>query len=326
MPQHLIYLTRKEVHKAISMPEAIHAMETAFKALSSENAVVPQRLRMEMPKSESRALFMPAYLPETQRYSLKVVSICPQNPQKNLPYIQAHVLLFDAKSGLPLAFMDGEAVTAIRTGAATGLATQYLAPPEAKVAALFGIGGQAQTQLEAICAVRPIERIYVRGQDFDRSLAFAERMKKVLKREVKPLLNLVQLQDADIICTATNASQPLFEIQNLKKGTHINAIGSYMPSMCELPMELMQRAYLVADQKAACLKEAGEFIQAGITKSKQIHAELGEVLTGKGARTRNKFDFTVFKSVGNAIQDLALAEKILENASKDILGKMLLLG
>jgi ornithine cyclodeaminase/alanine dehydrogenase-like protein (mu-crystallin family) len=319
----ILFLSAGDVEKAIGMREAISAMEDAFLHLASGEAVVPLRSHLAMPEDNAEALFMPAYLPYLSKISLKTVTINKGNLDRGLPMIQAMVTLFDSTTGSPLAVMDGEYLTALRTGAVSGLATNMLARKDAEVAAIIGTGAQGKTQLEAICEVRDIRKAIAFDLNKESANIFAEEMSKKLGIEVVPATSPQDLSLADIICTATSSIQPVFDDANLKRGVHINGVGSYRPDMCEIPANTIMRAKVVIDQATAALAEAGDLLQPienGLITPDHIHAELGEILEGKKVKRESDEEITVFKSVGVAVQDLSAANRVLERARELGLG------
>ena len=250
-------LSRADAQQALDMKSAIALMHDAFIALSEGRATVPVRVNIPVSEEGGRALFMPVYAPSYQQFGLKVVSIHPNNHALGLPAIHALVMVSDATTGRPLAVMDGEYITALRTGAGAGLATDLLARPDATVAALFGAGVQARTQLEAVCAVRPIRQAYVFNRTRAHADAFAQEMSLRLGIDVEVAEDPALLRRADVVCTATTALGPVFAHANLKPGVHINGIGSYRPDMAEIPPETVLAAKVVVDHRPACLAEAG---------------------------------------------------------------------
>ena len=322
MPQ-IRFLSRADVQQALGMHEAISLMRQAFIALSEGRATVPVRLNVPMPEYNGHALFMPAYLPDTEHVGLKVVTVHPDNPTRGLPFIHALMMVTDAATGRPIAVMDGEYLTALRTGAGAGLATDLLARPEAEVAAIFGAGVQARTQLEALCAVRPIRRAYVFSRSRDNAEAFAQEMSTRLALDVQVADDPETLGEADVVCTATTSLTPVFAHAHLKPGVHINGIGSYRPEMAEIPPETVLAAKVVVDHRPSCLAEAGDLIQLlerGLITENHIHAELGEIAAGHQTGRTSEDDVTFFKSVGNAVQDLAAASHVVAVAEARGLG------
>ena len=324
MPNKIKFLSKADVIKCIDMPSVIDAMKIAFSELSNGNVKSPLRLSMELENSDSGALFMPVYFPTKKLVGLKSVTIHKDNPSKNLPMIQAMYNVFNAETGEPIAIMDGEVLTSMRTGAASGLATDLISPIESKVAVIFGAGVQAEKQIEAICAVRELEEIYISDFKKSRVDGLIKTLQPKISANIKLMTNIGILTQADIICTATSSSSPVFNHKDLKEKVHINGIGSYRPDMCEIPSETIVKSKLYVDERKACLSEAGDIIQPinqnKITKD-HIYAEIGEVVSGIKKGRDAEDGITVFKSVGNAVQDIATAAIILDNAAKLNIGQ-----
>lgn len=316
-------LSAEDVKKCLPMDQAIQAMRDAFIQLAAKRAQVPLRVAMDMAEACGSALFMPVYLPDSRQLGVKAITLFPDNPAAGLPVIHALVLVMDGEKGIPLAVMDGEYLTALRTGAASGLATDLLAPASAQVAAIVGCGVQGRTQLEAVCAVRPITRALALDRDPGRAAEFASAMEAKLSIPVQVVEESGALREADVICTATPSPSPVFSDRDLKAGSHINAVGSFRRDMCEIPPETVARARVVVDSLEPCLAEAGDLIQpleSGLITRAHLETELGEIAGGKGQGRQRPEEITLFKSVGNAVQDLAAAGLILAEAEKQGLG------
>jgi len=317
------FLSKKDIEQTLDMKQAIRLMHEAFVLLSEKKVSVPIRTNIPLSEHNGRALFMPVYSAPHNKIALKAVSVHPNNDALDLPFIHALVLVSNATTGIPLAIMDGESITAIRTGAGSGLATDLLAHPDAHTIAIFGAGVQARTQLEAICAVRPIQKIYVFGRRPERAHAFAQNMSTQLQCDVQVTTQPNQLQQAHIIVTATTSLTPVFDHVNVKPGCHINGIGSYRPDMREIPSDTIREATIVVDHKPACLSEAGDIlipIEQGIISKDHIYAEIGEIANGEKPGRTAEDEITFFKSVGNAVQDLAVASYLAEIAQTEGLG------
>lgn len=319
-------LSSAEVREALPMAEAIEGMKTAFVQLSTGKAVVPLRGRVDVARHQGTTLVMPAFLQDTDDLAVKVVSIFPQNAARGEPVVYAMVLVLDAASGRPLAMMEGGTLTAIRTGAGAGAATDLLARPDAAVVAIIGSGVQARTQLEAVCTVRRIAEVRVYSPNPAHAATFAEEM-----RGAEPVPALVRavadadtaVRDADIVCAATTATEPVFNGSSLKPGVHINGVGSYAPNMQEIDAETVRRALVAVDSREAAGAEAGDLIiplQMGLIASDHIHAELGEIIAGAKAGRSDDRQITFFKSVGVAVQDVVAGRIALRNALKRGLG------
>lgn len=316
-------LSREVIAQAITMSEAIALMRDGFIALSNGRVDVPVRLSLPLREHDGRTLFMPVYGPDYGQVGLKVVAVHPNNAARKLPFIHAVVMVLDAETGAPLAIMDGECITALRTGAGAGLATDLLALPEAAVLGIFGAGVQARTQLEAVCAVRPIERVYVFGRSQDHAESFAREAEAKHSVRVEVAADPDLLQECTIICTATTSLSPVFAPENIRPGCHINGIGSYRPDMSEIPADTVAAAKVIVDQREACLSEAGDLlrpIKEGRITEAHIHAELGAVASGAVAGRTKASEITFFKSVGNAVQDLVVASRLQALAEECDLG------
>lgn len=314
----LRFLSAADVRAALPMTQAIEVMKAAFVELSEYRAIVPMRTHVPMPIHRGDVLVMPAYSPDTARFGLKVITLFENNPALNLPFIQAMVMVFDTATGSPVAIMEGTSLTAIRSGAASGAATDMLARQDARKVAVFGAGIQARTQLEAMCAVRPIREASVFDQDPQRAAAFARETAAQFGITVTVAATTAEaLAGAAIVCTATTSATPVFADCELASGAHLNAIGSYKPHMREIPPETVARAYVVVDQLDAAWEEAGDLIiplTAGLIRKDHIRAELGEIVAGTKPGRPHPDAVTFFKSVGIAIQDLAAASCVLRNA------------
>jgi len=321
-----LYLSAEDVRNNISMNDAISAMKEAFIELYSGEAIVPLRIHTEIKKHDATALFMPVYLNGCSKIALKFVTVNNGNPQKGLPLIHAMVMVADAETGKPLGLMDGASITAIRTGAVSGLATDLLARRDSETAAIFGAGIQGRTQLEAICCVRPIKKVYVFDLNPENGERFASEMSQQLSIQVMYSANAADLKEADVICTATTSEKAVFNHNDLKKGAHINAVGAYKPTMQEIPVDTVKGSKIIVDEKEGALSEAGDLIkaiEAGEITEQNIHAEIGQLASGHTPGRETDDEITFFKSVGNAVQDLAAAALVLAGAEKSKAGVIL---
>jgi len=253
---------------------------------------------------------------------VKIVSVCPDNPTHDLPTIHAAVLVTDAQTGALLALMEGGVLTALRTGAASGLATDLLAIPEASTLAVIGAGVQARTQIAGVCAVRPITKIRVF------SLSGAQQLVEELRGHYDAEISVAAdvraaLHDAHVIVAATNSARPVVHLDDLSPGVHINGIGSFTPHMQEIAADIVTAAKVVVDHRESIWAEAGDLIiprDQGLITEDHIHAEIGEIASGTQTGRDNASEITFFKSVGNAVQDAALAQRVLEAADERGLG------
>jgi len=318
----VLILSATDVRELVPMAEAIRLMGVAFAELSAGRAQAPLRTPLHNAELGGVSLFMPAAVPAVGGLGLKVVSVFPTNAARGLPTILALIALLDAETGQPLALLDGTFLTALRTGAVSGKATELLARPDARTLLCIGAGAQAFTQIWATCTARPgIERIVVASRTRARAEALVERLRAELpelgaRATVADDLRAA-VASADIICAATSATTPVFEDADLRPGTHINAVGAYNHTMREIPAGTVVRARVVVDEVAAALAEAGDLIaplEAGLIDRAHLGTELGHVVSGEQPGRTSADEITLFKSVGNAVQDIAVARFAVERA------------
>jgi ornithine cyclodeaminase len=327
----MLIITRDELRRAAPMDAAIDAVTAAFAQLSAGMAEVPLRPHVAIPPAEGLHLVMPAYLagmpPAPAALGVKALTLFPHNAERGLPTINAVVMLFDTTNGLPLALMDGGYLTALRTGAASGAATRLLARDDARVLALFGAGAQALPQVWAACVTRPIERIWIANRTAERAERLADELRAFgapIPADVRVASSAHEaLAEADVVCCATASSTPVFDDADLRPGTHINGVGSYRSTMQEVPAATVARAHVVVDQRRAAWAEGGDLVIArdqGLLDESAI-VELGEVALGRAPGRGSAEQITFFKSVGNAVQDVAVAQVAYARASELGLGQ-----
>lgn len=316
-------LTKADVRQTLGMSRAIELMDAAFRALSSGEIHAP--MRTNLANDVGTLLYKPVLWNAAQRFGLKAVSVFPQNAAHNLPVTTGLMLINNGATGLPLALMDAEYLTAIRTGAATGLATRLLARPDVRHAALFGAGGQAPFQLEALLHVANLECVHVFSRQPSRAEAFCRQHAALAGNcRLQPAGSRDVLRDCGIIIAATTSKVPVFADAELAAGTHINGVGSFTPDAAEVPPETVARARVIVDQRGATLAEAGDLfgpIKGGMLSHDFSPAELGEVLLGTRDGRKSPDEITFFKSVGNAAQDIVCAADVLQTAERLGLGQ-----
>lgn len=314
------------------MPKAIAAMRHAYSQLSAGKAIAPPRQHISTDKGVT--LIMPAHLPECSenvkqrqilpvgsKFGIKVVSVYDDNPNLGLPRISATVLVLDPATGIPKAFMDGASLTAIRTGAGGGVAADLLARKDAKTVGLFGAGVQARTQLQAVMAVRDIASINL----ISRTQASAQQLANEISEWTDaPEVNLVSnsqaaVEKVDIVICATTSATPLFDGNALRPGTHITAVGTFVPEKREVDTTTIRQAHrVVVDSREACLEEAGDLI----IPNAEIDAEIGEIVNGDKRGRQSDDEITFFKSVGVAVQDAVAGAAVLAAAEIKGLGTL----
>ncbi len=308
------------------MRETVEILTRAFADLSTGRANVPPRLAVPQDKHDGVTLFMPAYLLDTEALAIKIVSVHNRNPERNLPLIHALVVLLDPTTGEPLAAVEGGYLTALRTGAASGVATDLFARQDAEVAAIFGAGVQARTQLLAVAAVRDIRRCWIYARHPEHVQSFIAEMQPQLPDvELLAARSPAQaVREAHVICTATTSSTPVFDGADVQAGTHINAVGSFKTSVREVDHTTLRRAAkIVIDEHAGAMAEAGDLLMAmaeGVIDESDIYGEIGEIAAGLKPGREGEDEITFFKSVGNAVQDAAVAQAIYQQAVRENLG------
>jgi ornithine cyclodeaminase/alanine dehydrogenase-like protein (mu-crystallin family) len=314
-------ISSRDLRELVPMADAIAAVRQAFIELSAGRAVVPLRAHVPVASQEAALLAMPGYLPAMGGLGAKLVTVFPRNPSRGLPTISATVVLLDAGTGEPAALIEGTYLTALRTGAAGGVAADLLARREAGIVVLFGAGAQGRTQLEAVCTVRPVTQIRVvdaRAGAAEACVTWA-REQPWLRDATAVVASDAELavRGAEIVITATTSATPVVPDGAVAPGAHITAVGAYTPQTREIPGEVVARAAVFVDHRAAALAEAGDLVLAardGLFSPEAVRAEIGEVAAGVApGRTRDD-EITLFKSVGHAVQDLAVAGLALARA------------
>lgn len=309
------FIDGKQVRALLSLPDCIDLMSEVMVALSKGQAVCPMRQKTDLPERRGQLLTMPGAILDPAVFGAKLVSLYPQNVALGRPAVQGLIVLFDLETGAPTAVVDAASITAMRTAAASGLATKYLARPDAHTLVLLGYGVQAQTHLEAMLAVRPIDRVLVWGRSSEKAELFAKREREKWDIAVEACAHIeLAVEQADIICTLTNSPIPIVKNKWVQPGTHLNLVGAHTPTTREVDTKIIQQARVYVETRAAALTEAGDIIiplqNADITEA-HIKAEIGEVILDKKRGRRSHKDITLYKSLGNSAQDLAAANAVL---------------
>ncbi len=306
------------------MPDAILAMRRALTLISDPMTAIPPRIHVELPEESGTTLVMPGQIHDQQGKSLvvKIVSVCNGNIQRGLPNILGVVNVFDPETGQPLALLDGSAVTGIRTAAASGVATDLLARPDASRLGIIGSGAQAGTHLDAMRAVRDIQQVKIYSLNRDHVLNFISELDVDI--DVQPAVSAEEaVGDADIVCAVTSSRTPVFDDAAIAPGTHINAIGSYKPEVVEIPAATVVRARVFVDHRESVLEEAGDLIQPiqrGEITADHVVGEIGELIAETMTGRQSADEITLFKSVGNTLEDVIGAQVVYENAMRLGLG------
>ena len=325
----ILILREEDILKAVDIKDIIEADKESLKNYSDGGSDIPLRTVIDVDKdSSSTAIFMPGFIKDKNALGMKIIDIYPDNIEKGLVTSPSTMILIDNDNGFVKAILDGTILTRLRTGAVSGAATEVLANEDAKSFLLIGTGGQAGTQLEAVLAVRDIKEAYVFDVNYERAEVFAKEMNEKLKGYGAKILAIKELDevlgDVDIITTVTTSKKPVFDGNKVKKGVHVNSVGSYTPDMQETPPELLVRAdKIFTDTNEGVIEEAGDVIipisEGKISKEKVAH-ELGDLLLGREVGRESKEEITWFKTVGFAGLDLVAGEKIYQLAKDKGIG------
>jgi ornithine cyclodeaminase len=312
------------------MGEGIDVMEAALASLARGEVLLPLRQITWLPDGRSALATMPAYAGHLGAVGVKVITVFPGNEGTDLDAHQGAVLLFEAEQGRPLLLCDATEVTAIRTAAVSGVATKHLARADAADLAILGSGTQARTHLEAMLAVRDLQRVRVwsRNEANARDFAGREAESRGLRIEVAPTAEDA-VRGADLICTTTSAREPILRGEWLTPGAHVNAVGFSGPSGREVDTEAVARARLYVDRRESAVKEKGDVaipIAEGAFGEEHIVGELGEVVIGKAPGRSSPEEITLFESAGLAVEDLASAHHLYERATEKGIGTKVELG
>jgi alanine dehydrogenase len=316
-----LILSQKVLKQLLTTNDVIEAVEKGFRDYKTGTCSIPVRMAVGIEDWGGTFLFMPAYVEKKNAFGTKEVSVFPRNPSRGLSTIQAVYMLNDPTTGEFLALMDGVFLTAIRTGATSAVATKYLARKDAAVLGMIGGGGQAVFQAEGICAVRPIRRIVVYDKASKQAESFAAQTSKKLNVPVECVESPREVvSQSDVLVTVTTSKQPVFDGQDLRPGTHINAVGAYTPETRELDDVTVARARIIVDTYEGCMAEAGDLLipmsNAKIGTDK-IWADLGDVVLERKPGRVHDDDITLFESVGFALEDLVTADLAYKQALKN---------
>lgn len=304
------FIDRDEVARRLTYEKCIPIVRRAM--IQFSHGETKQLLRSLIPLSDGRVFgIMPGAMGAHAPFGAKLISVFPENFARGIQSHQGLVILFDPETGAPVCAVHAGEVTAIRTAAASAVATDALARKDARRLALLGYGEQAQTHARAIRKVRNFESIVVWGRSPERAQAFARRMQMEFRLLVTPAATVQEaVADADIICTVTSAPEPILKGEWVRPGTHVNVVGSSYAGPAEIDNDLVVRSRFIVDSREGVLNQGAEFLrakQAGLIGDDHIVAEIGEVLVGKIEGRRSAEEITVYKSLGHIVQDLATA-------------------
>lgn len=311
-------LSKDDISKLLPMPECIDLMERTMSTVSKGNAVLPLRTIMRMPGDIGMLGFMQGYLGEPEAFGVKLVSLFPRNHGTKYSSHLGVVMLFETEHGCPVALMDAAEITAIRTAAASGMATRLLAREDASTLSILGAGEQATKHLEAMLAVRDIRSVRVWARNPDKAKLFAQKAEERHGVTMDACPTVTEAVDgADIICTVSHASDPILLGDWVADGTHLNVVGSSLATAAEIDTDLVVKSRFFVDYKSSTIKEGGEYLRAlhsGRIQESHILGEIGQVVEGSCKGRVSLDDITVYKSLGIAAQDIAAAHYALEKA------------
>lgn len=324
-----LLISQQEVRTLLAMDECIDVVRRALAELAGGEAIQPLRPVMWLPEMIGALGMMPGYLPSIDTIGIKTITVFPGNAGTPYDSHQGTVMLFDGEHGRLKAIIDATEITAIRTAAASAVATDALARPDASVLAILGSGVQAGTHLEAMAAVRPVTeaRIWSRNPAHADRLARSETPAGI---DVTVAASVAEAVDgADLICTTTAAHDPVLPGSLLEPGMHINAVGASIPTARELDGAAVARSRLYVDRRESAVNEAGDFLLAreeGHVSDSDIVAEVGEVLAGSAPGRTTDEEITLFKSLGLAVEDIAAGDLVYRRAREANVGVSLDLG
>ena len=303
-----LFINKETIASLLPMHECISVMEQTFRSLASGNCIQPLRPNMSLPDKTGLLAIMPAYAGDIDVMGIKAISVFPKNKEFGFSSHQGMVLLFETKNGKLLCMADADEITAIRTPAASAVATNLLARKNAETLSIIGSGLQAARHIEAMLLIRKIKKITIWSRNETNAKVLAEEVSANYKIDINIAKNPEDaVRDMDIICTATSSADPIVKGEWVSKGTHINAVGSSTPVARELDTVAILKSKLYTDCYESLFKEAGDFIipkNEGVIDDTHVKGEIGELLLGEKKGRTNDDDITVFKSLGLAVEDV----------------------
>ena len=322
----ILVLNENEMRNIMNMKDAISAVKEAASNFSAKKADIPLRANLNVKEFNGNSLYMYGYVPGSKALGVKLVSVYPDNPKFGVSACPATLILENAKTGEVNAIMDGTYLTRLRTGALSGAATDILSRKDSEVFALIGTGGQAECQLEAILAVRDIKEVRVYSRNFENVNKFIERVSKNKNQKFVACKSSDEaIENADIITAVTVSNEPVFDGKKVKKGCHINGVGSYTPEMSEIDENIVINSnVIIVDTMDGTINETGDFLKPmkkGLFKKEMISGELGDLVDGKCKGRTDDSQMTFFETTGSAVFDLVTGQKIYELAVSKNMGK-----
>ncbi|EEL50331.1 MULTISPECIES: ornithine cyclodeaminase family protein [Bacillus cereus group] len=316
----MIHITEEMVKDIYKMKDCLHDVEKAFQYYMNNEITTPVRLNVQHSQEEANSLYMPSYVAPIEFASTKIVSIFPQNTQKGKKALQSLIVLTETNTGDHVATIEASYLTTLRTGAMSGIATEHFARQDASVCAVIGCGAQALGQIQAVMEVRSLTRILLVNRTLQKAFEFKNLLHSLYPNWSGSIEIIESANDAvaisDIVICSTTSTTPVFDGKHLKRGTHINGIGSYQPHMQELDFTTLQRSdKIIVDTLEGVQHEAGDFLIASEQNEwdfSNIYSELGDIILGHKQGRANADEITLFKSVGVAFLDTVVASSIYE--------------
>jgi len=311
-------ISGREVRSLLPYPDCVKVVEGAMKAVSAGRVLMPLRQFMPLPVGDAKLAWMPGYLDEPPCFGIKILSLYPGNPAVGLSSHVGLYALYESSHGRPLAIMEASALTAVRTAAASVVATRALARSDSKTLAIVGTGEEAYSHLDAFQSARPFERVLIWGRNASSAGRLAEHAATLGRFEVEVVPDVkTALVQADVICTVTSAPEPLLFGRDVRPGAHLCLVGSSIPTTREVDDDCVAMARFFVDYRGSALAQAGELLHAiksGRVTEAHIVAEIGEVLSGSAPGRCSADEVTIYKSLGVAAQDLAAATFVYQRA------------
>ena len=323
--QQLLVLSAAEVEQLLSMESCVELMAETLAAFARGEMEMPLRTVMRPSDAAGLMGLMPAYDRGDGAFGVKAICVFSGNPKIGKDAHQGGVLLFSGETGEPLAMINASAITAIRTGAVSGVATRLLARDDANKLTIIGAGVQARSHLRAIACVRKISEARVVSRNVEHAQKLADEMSNLVEFPITAETDVASaLRGADIIVTATSSHEPVLQREWISPGAHINAIGTYSPQSREIDTATMAAASLFTDRRESMFKEAGDYLMAankGAIDESSLKGELGELLIGSKRGRSSDDEITLFKSLGLAVEDLACAKFLFSEAKRSSVGQ-----
>ncbi len=316
----------RDVRRLLSVEACTNLMRNAFLLAADKRTEQPIRTSVHQGDRSGVLSIMPGYIPEPETLGIKVVTVFPGNFGTRFGSHQGMLLLFDCKHGAPVAVLDGREVTAIRTAAATAVATDLLARSDASTLAIFGYGEQAHNHLRALLAVRDFREILIWGRNASNAKQFAAESTTIALQRIRVVADPQEAGGADVVCLTTSAKEAVFHEAWLRPGQHLNVVGSSIPTASEIDVQTVARGRFFVDLKTSALALAGDFrqaMEAGLVDADHIAGSIGDVLNGTVSGRETEEQITIFKSLGMISEDLVAADFILSEARRHNIGELI---